>query len=69
MKSEDFIIEVTLKLGFENGGFELMTQGVKDFSGRKTILKVTEARENTVCLQKGEKDGVVGVLGAHVDEK
>lgn len=58
-----------MQLGFENGGFELMIQGVKDFSGRKTILKVTEGRENTVCSQKGKKDGVVGVLGAHVDEK
>lgn len=74
MQSKDFRIEVTLKMGFEKGGFEkggfeLVIQGVKDFSGRKTILKVTEARENTVCLPKGEKDGMVGVLGVHVDEK
>lgn len=48
MQSEDFTTEVTLKLGFENGGFELMIQGVKDFYGRKNMPQVTEARENTV---------------------
>lgn len=55
MQSEDFTTEVTLKLGFENGGFELMIQGVKDFYGRKNMPQVTEARENTVWLDRCEK--------------
>lgn len=46
-----------------------MVQEVKGFLGRNTISKDAETRENMVCLEKGEKDEVIGVLGAHIDEK